>query len=78
VSVRRAIIVVLAGLVGATGTGVVGLVVGAICGGNCATDFEFNGVRGYEATGQIGAILGFVIGGVLCSYLAGGLTRRPD
>jgi hypothetical protein len=36
------------------------MIVGADYGGNYATDFEFNGVRGYEATGQIHAIVGFV------------------
>ena len=35
-----------------------GFVVGANYGGNHATDFEFAGVRGYEATGALGALLG--------------------
>ena len=33
-----------------------GLLVGAWFGGNYAEDFQFNGVRGYEATGQVGLL----------------------
>lgn len=39
-----------------------GVVIGAFIGGNFMTDFQFNGVQGYEATGQIGILLGFLIG----------------
>jgi len=40
---------------------VLGMLIGAWLGGNFAQDFQFNGVRGYEATGQIG---------LLCSFFA--------
>ena len=33
-------------------------------GGNFATEFTFNNVRGYEATGQVGFILFALIGAV--------------
>ena len=42
--------------------GAIGMLVGAWLGGNFATGFVFNGVRGYEATGQIGFILFALIG----------------
>ena len=54
----------------------IGLVVGVTYGGNYATDFEFNGLRGYEATGQIGAVFGFVAGGSLGAYLVARLSKR--
>ncbi len=66
----------LAGLIGGLAVAVVGLVVGANYGGNHATDFEFNGLRGYEATGQLGAILGFLAGASLCTLLVYLLTGR--
>jgi hypothetical protein len=66
----------LAGLGGAVLLGVAGWVVGATIGGNFATDFEFNGLRGYEAVGQIGLIAGLVIGGLLCGWLVWRLTKR--
>ena len=43
-------------------SGIVGMIVGALIGGNFAEQFVFNGVQGYEATGQIGFILGGLIG----------------
>jgi len=43
-------------------SGVIGLIIGALIGGNYAEQFVFNGVRGYEATGQVGLILGALIG----------------
>jgi membrane associated rhomboid family serine protease len=46
-----------------------GLIAGAYIGGNFMTSFEFNGVRGYEATGQIGAFAGAVLSPVLGCYL---------
>ena len=45
-------------------SGVIGLIIGALIGGNYAEQFVFNGVRGYEATGQIGFILGVLIGSI--------------
>ncbi|HNZ02495.1 MAG TPA: hypothetical protein PKJ34_14865 [Anaerolineaceae bacterium] len=50
--------VILVGLI----SGVVGLLVGAILGGNFFPEFLFNGVQGYEATGQVGFLLSFIIG----------------
>jgi len=49
---------------------IIGLILGAIVGGNLAGIFElvtgypfvFNGREGYEATGQLGYILGALIG----------------
>jgi hypothetical protein len=38
--------------------------VGMDLGGNYFSSFEFNGVRGYEATGQLGAIIGGLIGAI--------------
>ena len=43
-------------------SGVLGLLIGILIGGNYAEQFVFNGVRGYEATGQIGLIFGALIG----------------
>ena len=37
---------------------IVGLLVGAWFGGNYGASFQFNRVRGYEATGQIGLMCG--------------------
>jgi hypothetical protein len=42
--------------------GLVGMVIGAYLGGNYATSFQFNSVRGYEATGQVGFIVGAALG----------------
>jgi hypothetical protein len=57
-TVLRVFAIVLIGLV-ASG---IGLIIGALFGGNYAQQFVFNGVRGYEATGQLGLILGALIG----------------
>ena len=46
-------------------SGAIGMIVGALIGGNFAEQFVFNGVQGYEATGQIGFILGISIGLIL-------------
>jgi hypothetical protein len=54
----------LIGVLGLIGF-VVGWFVGAVLGGNYATDFHLAGVRGYEATGAVGAILGAICGVVL-------------
>jgi hypothetical protein len=43
-------------------SGVLGLFIGMLIGGNHAEQFMFNGVQGYEATGQIGFILGALTG----------------
>ena len=45
--------------------GAIGMIIGALIGGNYAEQFVFNGVQGYEATGQIGFILGISIGLIL-------------
>lgn len=37
---------------------ILGMLIGAWFGGNYAENFQFNGVRGYEATGQIGLMCG--------------------
>jgi hypothetical protein len=81
-SVRRAggagrlVVRLLAALFGAVaGTGI-GLVVGATYGGNYATELDFAGLRGYEATGLIGEIIGFFAGGAFGLLMACLLTRR--
>lgn len=45
-----------------------GLLVGAWFGGNYAENFQFNGVRGYEATGQIGLLCGVFVLILLGAY----------
>lgn len=79
--VLRVIAVILIGCVSA----VIGLILGAIVGGNLAAiyeivfgqEFVFNGRVGYEATGQIGFILGALIGLVASGvYLFGRRTKK--
>jgi hypothetical protein len=70
------LVFLVTGLVGGLVLAVVGWVVGATYGGNHATDFAFNGLRGYEATGRLGAMFGFVAGFALCAGLVGLLTSR--
>ena len=48
---------------------VVGLLAGVYIGGNYFIQFEFGGVRGYEAVGNIGAMLGAAMGAVLGAIL---------
>lgn len=64
---------VLYGLAAAVTLGFIGAVVGLIAGtgvgGNSASDFEFLGGVGYEATGYVGAILGAVIGAIVGALL---------
>ena len=56
-----------------------GLLVGAWFGGNYAEDFQFNGVRGYEATGQIGLLCGvFVLLLLGAYYWARGKIHKPN
>ena len=43
-------------------SGAIGMIIGALIGGNYAEQFVFNGGQGYEATGQIGFILGALMG----------------
>ena len=57
-TIFRVFAVVLVGFV----SGIIGWIVGALIGGNFATQFVFNGVQGYEATGQVGTILATLIG----------------
>ncbi len=56
--VWKALLILSAGLI----LGMVGMLIGALIGGNFATSFQFNGVRGYEATGQVGFIIGISLG----------------
>lgn len=78
--ILRALAVILIGFVSA----IIGLILGAIVGGNLAGIFElvfgyefvFNGRVGYEATGQLGLIFGALIGLVGSSvYLFGKRTN---
>lgn len=75
-AVGRILACLLAVLLGGVLLAVVGGLVGAAYGGNYATDFEFNGLRGYEATVQIGVILGFIAGGSLAALLVWFLAKR--
>jgi hypothetical protein len=59
---------VVIAIVSGIALGLIGMLIGALIGGNFATGFQFNDVRGYEATGQVGFIFGAVIG-VLPSWL---------
>jgi cytochrome bd-type quinol oxidase subunit 2 len=45
-----------------------GVLVGAWFGGNYAENFQFNGVRGYEATSQIGLLCGVFVLILLGAY----------
>ena len=72
----RIIILVVAVIVGGLALGVVGLIAGALFGGNYATDFQFGDARGYEATGQLGAIIGLALGAALAALLAARVFRR--
>lgn len=54
------------GLIGLVG-GLLGLAIGVGYGGNFATDFQFAGERGYEATGFLGWIIGFVVTALVAS-----------
>jgi hypothetical protein len=74
--VRQWIVVAVAAVVGGLVTGAVGLVVGGNYGGNHCSSWEFNGVRGYEATGQIGLLIGEVIGFVAGGWAVFALLRR--
>jgi len=56
--VWKALLILSAGLI----LGMVGMLIGALIGGNFATSFQFNSVRGYEATGQVGFIIGTSLG----------------
>lgn len=53
-----------------------GLIVGAFIGGNYLTEFEFGGVRGYEAVGKIGAMLGSALGMLLGTWLGVNLADK--
>lgn len=56
-----------------------GLLVGAWFGGNYAEDFQFNGVRGYEATGQVGLLCSvFVLLLLGAYYWARGKNYKPE
>ena len=59
-TVSRFLVVIVIGFI----SGVIGLIIGALIGGNYAEQFVFNGVRGYEATGQVGFILGILTGSI--------------
>ena len=55
--------------------GLIGLVAGTLMGGNYFTEFEFLGVRGYEALGQVSFIIGTLIGLVSGWWLL--VHRKP-
>lgn len=42
--------------------GMLGMLIGALIGGNFAENFQFLGVRGYEAASQLGFIIGAALG----------------
>jgi hypothetical protein len=45
--------------------GILGLIFGAIIGGNFAVDYQLTNIQGYEATGKIGFVIGAIIGALL-------------
>ena len=57
-SVLRFLLMLAVGII----CGIVGMLIGAYLGGNYATNFQLNGVRGYEATGQVGFVVGAALG----------------
>jgi len=72
----KVLILIVAVIAGGLVLGAVGLIGGALFGGNYATDFQFGDARGYEATGQLGAIIGLALGAALAALLASRLLRR--
>jgi hypothetical protein len=72
----KVLILIVAVIAGGLALGAVGLIGGALYGGNYATDFQFGDRRGYEATGRLGAIIGLVVGAALAALLASRLFRR--
>jgi membrane protein YqaA with SNARE-associated domain len=72
----RFLVVLMAAVFGGVAGGVAGWLLGALYGGNYAVNFEFAGLRGYEATGQIGAIIGFVLIALFCGYVTGRVLLR--
>lgn len=73
---RKIISGFIGGILGLAIFSILGLLIGAIIGGNFMTSFKFNGVQGYEATGQIGAILGAVLGVSLGVFIAISIANR--
>lgn len=59
---RKLILGVVVGMTLCIVGAVVGLLAGMYIGGNYFVDFEFGGVRGYEAAGKLGAFLGAALG----------------
>ena len=58
---------------------IIGMLIGAWFGGNYAENFQFNGVRGYEATGQIGLLCGVFVLILLGAYFwARGRNNRSQ
>lgn len=46
-----------------------GLIIGAMIGGNYLTEFVFGDVRGYEAAGKAGTFIGVAVGALLSIFL---------
>lgn len=68
--------VAAAAIVGAIAFAVLGLIAGAMFGGNFCNTCEFNGLRGYEATGQLGFLIGAFVGAGLFGWVAAVLFRK--
>ena len=66
---RKIIYGVMGGVVLLAFGAFLGLIIGAFIGGNYMTEFEFSGVRGYEAVGRIGAYIGAAVGALLSILL---------
>lgn len=75
VRLKRFIAQLIVGAIGGYISGLLMLLVAAIIGGNLATNFEFAGNRGYEATGGIGLLIGLVLGTPTVVYA---FSRRQD
>lgn len=75
-TIVRWVCVAAAAIVGAIVVAVVGLIAGAMFGGNFCNTCEFNGLRGYEATGQLGFLLGAFAGAALFGWVAAVLLKK--
>ncbi len=72
----RGVCVTVAAILGGFVLGVLGLIAGALFGGNLCNTCEFNGLRGYEGMGQLGFLLGACTGAALFGWAAAVLLRK--
>ena len=70
----RVLVVVMAAVFGGVAGGAGGWLLGSLYGDTSAANFEFAGLRGYQATGLIGGLLGFILVAGFCALRQ---LRRP-